>query len=74
VRGDKPRALEALELALPLLDAADLGYLAACARTRRGQLLGGAAGRELVERSERFFATQGVVNPERCLAMSAPGF
>ena len=74
VRGDRQRALQALELALPLLDAADLGYLAACARYRRGQLLGGAAGRELVARSEGFFASQGVMSPERCLAMSAPGF
>jgi serine/threonine protein kinase len=74
VRGDRQRALQALELALPLLDAADLGYLAACARYRRGQLLGGDAGRELVQRSERFFEAQGVVSPERCLAMSAPGF
>jgi hypothetical protein len=73
-RGDGKRALDALEVATPLLDAADLGYLAACARNRRGQLLGGSAGGELVARSQAFFTAQGIVNAERCLAMSAPGF
>ena len=73
-RGDKKRALEALELAIPALDAADLGYLAACARHRRGELLGGSAGAELVARSRAFFKAQGIRNPERCLEMSAPGF
>jgi serine/threonine protein kinase len=74
VRGDRKRALEALDVATPLLDGADLGYLASCARYRRGQLLGGSAGRELVARSQAFFSAQGIVNAERCLAMSAPGF
>ncbi|HEX8796806.1 MAG TPA: protein kinase [Polyangiaceae bacterium] len=73
-RGDRKRADSALELAIPALDAADLGYLAACARHRRGELLAGSAGAELVARSRAFFAAQGIVNPERCLQMSAPGF
>jgi hypothetical protein len=73
-RGDLARALDALDAAIPLLDAADLGYLAACARHRRGQLGGGDAGRALVDASRAFFAAQGVTNVERCLAMSAPGF
>jgi hypothetical protein len=73
-RGDEKRALEALEFAIPALDAADLGYLAACARHRRGELLGGSAGAELVARARSFFKAQGIRNPERCLQMSAPGF
>ena len=73
-RGDFVRALDALEAAIPLLDAADLGYLAACARHRRGELAGGEAGREQIARSRAFFEAQGVTNIERCLAMSAPGF
>jgi hypothetical protein len=72
--GDRASALAALDAAIPLLDRADLGYLAACARHRKGEALGGAAGRELVERSTAFFRAQGIVSPERCLAMSAPGF
>jgi hypothetical protein len=74
VRGDVPRAIGALDDAIPQLDAADLGYLAACARHRRGEASGGSAGRELVARSRMFFEAQGVANIERCLAMSAPGF
>lgn len=74
VRADRKRAEGALELAIPALDAADLGYLAACARHRRGELLGGSTGAELVARSRSFFSAQGIVNPERCLQMSAPGF
>ena len=60
--------------AIPMLDTADLGYLAACARHRRGELLGGSQGHELVEQSRAFFVAQDVKNIERCLAMSAPGY
>jgi hypothetical protein len=74
VRGDRSDALEALDVAIPRLDSADLGYLAACARHRKGELTGGAFGRELIEESTTFFANQGIRRAERCLAMSAPGF
>ncbi len=74
VRHDDKRAIASLDAAIPMLDAADLGYLAACARHRRGQMGGGSAGRELIARSRAFFTAQGVTNVERCLAMSAPGF
>jgi hypothetical protein len=73
-RGDIARAADALDAAIPLLDSADLGYLAACARYRRGQLVGGDTGRDEMEGSRAFFVAQGVTNVERCLAMSAPGF
>jgi hypothetical protein len=72
--GNARAALASLDVAIPKLDEADLGYLAACARHRKGELLGGAAGRELLERSRAFFKAQGIVNTDRCLAMSAPGF
>jgi serine/threonine protein kinase/tetratricopeptide (TPR) repeat protein len=74
VRGDRDSALGELGAAIPMLDAADLGYLAACARHRRGELLGGSAGRDLVAQSRAFFEAQEVKNIERCLAMSAPGY
>jgi hypothetical protein len=74
VRGDRESALSELGAAIPMLDAADLGYFAACARHRRGELLGGSAGRALVAQSRAFFEGQQVKNIERCLAMSAPGF
>jgi serine/threonine protein kinase len=72
--GNRGAALDSLDAAIPKLDEADLGYLAACARHRKGELVGGAAGRELLERSRAFFEAQGIVSTERCLAMSAPGF
>ena len=72
--GDRDAALGELAVAIPMLDTADLRYLAACARHRRGELLGGSQGRELVEQSRAFFVTQDVKNIERCLAMSAPGY
>lgn len=74
VRGDHKDALAELDAAVPLLDEADLGYLATCARHRRGELLGGSVGREMIARAQAFFDAQGVVNTARCLAMSAPGF
>jgi hypothetical protein len=74
VRGDRADALEALDVAIPGLDRADLGYLAACARHRKGELAGGTYGRDLLDQSAAFFAAQGIVRHDRCLAMSAPGF
>ena len=74
VRGQRESALADLGKAIPMLDAADLGYLAACARHRRGELLGGSAGGDLVAQSRAFFEAQQVKNIERCLAMSAPGY
>jgi len=73
-RGDRDGARSALEATVPLLDGADLGYLAACARHRLGALVGGTGGSELKERALDFFAAQGFRNVERCLAMSVPGF
>jgi len=53
---------------------ADMGYLAACARHRFGDLISGARGVDVKERASDYFAAQGFRNAERCLAMSAPGF
>jgi serine/threonine protein kinase/tetratricopeptide (TPR) repeat protein len=74
VEGDRSSALGALEKAIPMLDAADWGYLAACARHRQGEILGGTVGLDLIAKSRAFFDAQDVKNVERCLAMSAPGF
>jgi serine/threonine protein kinase/tetratricopeptide (TPR) repeat protein len=74
VKDEPGGALRALERAIPMLDEADWGYLAACARHRRGQLLGGSGGRALIARSRAFFDAQAVKDVDQCLAMSAPGF
>ena len=73
-RTDRKQALAAFERAAPGLEAADMGYLALCARQRYGELLGGDSGRELVRKCGEQFAEQGVVDIQACLNMSAPGF
>jgi hypothetical protein len=74
LRGQKEQALRQLELAISGLTRVDMGYLASCAKARRGALGGGEAGRALVESSTEQLVGQGIVNVERCLDMSAPGF
>ena len=73
-QGQKERALQQLDLAISGLSRVDMGYLASCAKARRGALAGGQAGRELLEASTEQLVAQGIVNVERCLDMSAPGF
>ncbi|HYP87142.1 MAG TPA: hypothetical protein VEQ59_03300, partial [Polyangiaceae bacterium] len=73
-RGQPERALEHLDLAISGLSRVDMGYLAGCAKARRGALTGGEAGRELLEASRKLLVAQGIVSVERCLDMSAPGF
>ncbi len=72
--GDQRQALEHLDLAIAGLYDCDMSYLADCATARRGALIGGETGRELVRASSERLRQQGVVNVERCLDMSAPGF
>lgn len=73
-RGDPERARAALDLAISGLTRVDMGYLAGCAKARRGALVGGEAGRALLDSSKKQLMAQGIVNVERCLDMSAPGF
>jgi eukaryotic-like serine/threonine-protein kinase len=73
-KGQTERALEQLDRAVSGLSRVDMGYLASCAKARRGALMGGEAGRELLAVSTEQLVRQGIVNVERCLEMSAPGF
>jgi tetratricopeptide (TPR) repeat protein len=73
-QGKSAQALLELDHAISGLSRVDMGYLASCARVRRGALAGGEAGRELVEASTGQLLGQGIVNVARCLDMSAPGF
>jgi hypothetical protein len=74
LKGQRARALAELDLAISGLTRVDMGYLASCAKARRGALAGGQTGRELVEASTEQLVKQGIVNVEACLDMSAPGF
>jgi hypothetical protein len=73
-KGQKEAALGHLDQAISGLSRVDMGYLASCARARRGALAAGDAGRELLVASTQQLIRQGIVNVERCLDMSAPGF
>jgi serine/threonine protein kinase len=73
-KGQRTAALQQLDLAISGLSRVDMGYLASCAKARRGALAGGEAGRELLNASTEQLVKQGIVNVERCLDMSAPGF
>ena len=55
-------------------EAAEMALYAAAARRRRGQLLGGDEGRELVTAAEQWMRAQDIENPARMTAMLAPGF
>jgi hypothetical protein len=75
LEGDRTRALELLDAVL--LDADILGddrYLVACARLRKGELLGGDVGRDLVNQAERTLRRSGVRAPTRCARVFAPGW
>jgi len=74
VRGERERALHEFERAASGLAAADMGYLALCARKRYAELLGGDSGGELDKKCRAEFAKLGVADSSACLTMSAPGF
>ena len=72
-QGETARALSLLEPAETGLAAADMALHAAAARRRRGELLGGDAGRGLVAAADAWMADQTIRNPARMTAMLAPG-
>jgi hypothetical protein len=72
--GEKAEALALLAAAEDGFIAADMAGHAAAARRRRGELLGGDSGRELVEAADGWMREQGVKNPARFAIMAAPGF
>jgi serine/threonine protein kinase len=73
-RCERALALEELAAAVDGLTAADMRLYAEAARRRRGQLLGGEEGRELVRQADAWMAGQKIKNPERMTDMLAPGF
>jgi hypothetical protein len=54
------------------LVAADMGLHAAAARLRRGELIGGDEGRELVRSATTWMTTQGIRDPARMASAMAP--
>ncbi len=72
--GAEARAAALLRDAISGFDVADMKLHAAAARRRLGTLLGGEEGRTLASASDAWMASEGVKNPERLVAMIAPGF
>ena len=73
-RGDRAGAAARLEAAAAHLESSDMRNLAAVARRRRGELIGGDEGRALVDQGNSRMAAQKIQNPDRYTAMLAPGF
>jgi tetratricopeptide (TPR) repeat protein len=72
--GRAGEALGLLETAARGFEAADMALHAACARRRKGQLLGGDEGRALIEAADSTLREQGIRNPSRWTALHTPGF
>ncbi len=73
-RGHRERAIGLLEAAEEILEQSDMYIFAAAARRRRGQLMGGVGGYELVSEAERALRKRGVQNPSAVTDMLVPGF
>ena len=66
--GDVQQAIARLDLAASGFDAADMRLHAACARRRKGELLG-PAGAPLVAEADAFMASQAIARPAQWSAM-----
>ena len=73
LRGDTARAIDRLKRSEALFDHADMALHAAAARRRRGELIGGAEGEQLIEAADAWMRQQHIASPERMVAMLAPG-
>ena len=72
-RGDAAAARGLLMAAVGGLGRAAVSHYLAAARWRLGELLGGDDGASEIEGARAWFEEQGVRNPERMVAMLAPG-
>src|SRR5262249_33945692 len=72
-RGDRAAAADTALTAQQLFAAAGIHHYAAAAQRRRGELLGGDEGLDLVKSADAYLASQHMRNPERIVALLAPG-
>jgi serine/threonine protein kinase/tetratricopeptide (TPR) repeat protein len=72
-RGDKRRALRYLEEASREFEALDMSAFAAATQDRAARLRGDDVAAGQIARARAFFTRQGVVAPERFIAMLVPG-
>jgi hypothetical protein len=74
LEGDAERAERGLRQVTEAFESSHMVFYAAASRARLGELVGGDAGRALVLVSHGCLRAQGVLRPERVVAMMAPGF
>jgi hypothetical protein len=74
LEGRTEEALRELDQANAGFTEAEMALHAACARRRKGELLGGEEGRELVAEADAVLYGQGIRNTARWADMYAPGF
>jgi hypothetical protein len=72
--GDSAQAAGLLGSAAQSAEAADMLLFAAAARRRQGLLVGGSAGKGLVDQADAFMAKQKVQDPARMADLFVPGF
>jgi serine/threonine protein kinase/predicted ATPase len=73
-RGDRETAVGLLGSVADELDRLSWGCFGAGARRRYGELLGGEAGRRIVQSVDDALSAQGVKRPDLIAALQAPGF
>jgi serine/threonine protein kinase len=74
VRGDTNGAVAGLIAAAAAYDGVAMGLHAAAVRRQLGGLLGGDEGLALIAKADAWMTSQGVRNPARMAASTAPGF
>jgi eukaryotic-like serine/threonine-protein kinase len=72
LRGDLDAAVRGYRDAAAGFDTGDMMMNASCARWRLGELLGGDEGRALIDQARAALSAEGIVRPDRVVAMLAP--
>lgn len=72
LHGDLDAAVEGYRGAAAAFDAVDMMMNASAARWRLGELLGGDEGRALIGQASAALSAEGIVRPDRVVAMFAP--
>jgi tetratricopeptide (TPR) repeat protein len=73
-RGDDARAAAIISQAIKGFEASDMALYAATARRRRGEIIGGERGSELVSQADDWMSKQQIKNPAAVANLMAPGF
>jgi hypothetical protein len=72
LRGDLEAAVRGYRDAAASFETGDMMMNASCARWRLGELLGGDEGRALIDQARAALSAEGIVRPDRVVAMLAP--